>query len=294
METERLYIIGNGFDLHHSMKTSYPDFCRYVKENDPELTNFLEMYFYLNTNKDYLWTDFEKDLGSFDHELFLSDNDNTDPMHDNFKPSFVYGLEDDLLEQGKQMTKRIKEAFYGWLLEVEYPDENKCPLQLDIKSLFLSFNYTETLQKLYSVSRDNILHIHHAIENYGNDLIFGHNIVLNDEPEFDRYGNSNRTLYSDSEGAAKMLLYAFYKDTTEIIERHTGFFDSLLDVNEIIVLGHSLNDIDIPYFEKVSKSVGHAKWKVSYYNREEIPRMRQALSKITKEISFVKLRDLMI
>lgn len=293
MESIKLYIIGNGFDLHHGMKTSYPDFCRYVKENDIELANFLEMYFYLDTNKDYLWTNFEKDLGTFDYGLFLDDNDNTEPMHDSFKPSHIYGLEDDLLEQGKQMTKRIKEAFYGWLLEVEYPDENKYPLRLDVNSLFLSFNYTETLRKLYSVSRDNILHIHHAIENYGSDLIFGHNIKLNNEPEFDEYGNSNRTLYSDSESASKMLLYAFYKDTAEIIEWHTGFFDNLSDIDEIIVLGHSLNDIDMPYFDRVSKAVkSSVKWTVSYYSSEEIPRMRQALSKIAKEISFVKLINL--
>jgi len=66
----------------------------------------------------------------------------------------------------------------------------------------------------------------------------------------------------------------FYKDTAEIIEWYAGFFNNLSDISEIIVLGHSLNDIDIPYFDRVNKAVGYATWTVSYYNSKEIPRMQ--------------------
>ena len=32
-----LYVIGNGFDLHHGLNTSYYAFSKYLKENDNEL-----------------------------------------------------------------------------------------------------------------------------------------------------------------------------------------------------------------------------------------------------------------
>jgi hypothetical protein len=40
-----LYIVGNGFDLHHQIKSSYSDFGEYVKTVDPELYETVEEYF---------------------------------------------------------------------------------------------------------------------------------------------------------------------------------------------------------------------------------------------------------
>lgn len=46
MTNKRLYVVGNGFDRHHGLPTGYTDFCRYVKETDNELYEFLEGYVY--------------------------------------------------------------------------------------------------------------------------------------------------------------------------------------------------------------------------------------------------------
>lgn len=37
-----LYIIGNGFDLHHGVASSYASFCRWLKQHDFELFNLYE------------------------------------------------------------------------------------------------------------------------------------------------------------------------------------------------------------------------------------------------------------
>jgi hypothetical protein len=42
---KKLYIIGNGFDLYHKIKTKYSDFQTYISENEMELENFFEQYF---------------------------------------------------------------------------------------------------------------------------------------------------------------------------------------------------------------------------------------------------------
>jgi hypothetical protein len=99
MSNKKLYIIGNGFDLHHGLRTRYADFCLCVRENDKELYEFLEWYVDADLNKDGLWKDFEKDLGTFDHAAFYSDYDYTEPLSDNFKLSDMFGVEDELTER---------------------------------------------------------------------------------------------------------------------------------------------------------------------------------------------------
>lgn len=65
----RLFIIGNGFDLAHGLKTKYEDFRKYLEENNENFLYRLEyMYgFCRESNKKYvekyLWQDFEKNLG---------------------------------------------------------------------------------------------------------------------------------------------------------------------------------------------------------------------------------------
>ena len=34
-----LYIIGNGFDLHHGVASSYASFCKWLEKHDFELFN---------------------------------------------------------------------------------------------------------------------------------------------------------------------------------------------------------------------------------------------------------------
>ncbi|MCB8999333.1 MAG: hypothetical protein H6540_04595 [Bacteroidales bacterium] len=52
----KLYIIGNGFDIHHGIKSKYSDFKDYVEKNDKVLFDSLEKYF----NQDELWSDLKK------------------------------------------------------------------------------------------------------------------------------------------------------------------------------------------------------------------------------------------
>jgi hypothetical protein len=61
-------------------------------------------------------------------------------------------------------------------------------------------------------------------------------------------------------------------------------------------LGHSLNDIDLPYFEYLNKIAYKAKWTISYYDDSEPKKMSNALSKAGVEgyLSFFKLDDITI
>lgn len=229
MSNKSLYIIGNGFDLHHDLKTSYADFCLYVRENDKELYEFLKYYVDIELDKKGLWKDFENALSTFDHGAFYSNYDHTEPLSDNFKLSDMFGVEDELSEKAEMMIEKMCQALYYWLDEIGYPDNGYNTLTLDAKAKYLTFNYTATLNRLYYIPDENILHIHHAIAIHGSDLVFGHGSIIVREPLFDDEGNGNypSSSYWNAEGASKMLLTHFYKNTQDIIRENVKFFDNL-------------------------------------------------------------------
>lgn len=77
------------------------------------------------------------------------------------------------------------------------------------------------------------------------------------------------------------------KHSNNLIEKHSSFFASLAEVEEITVLGHSLSEVDMAYFEKIIKVVGRrAKWSFSYYNDDDIRRINKFCRrlKITKPV----------
>lgn len=298
MNSRKLYIIGNGFDLHHGLKTRYADFCEYVRDNDSELYEFIEWYVDAELDKDGLWNDFEKSLGTFDHGAFYSDYDYTDPSSDSFKLSDMFGVEDELTEKAEMMIEKMSQALFDWLDEIDYSNKGYKMLLLDTRARYLTFNYTATLNRLYYIPDENILHIHHSIAAHGSDLVFGHGSTIEEVSLLDDKGNGNypSSSYSNAESASKMLLAHFYKDTQDIIRKNVEFFDNLWDIGEIIVLGHSLNDIDLSYFEYLNKIVHKAKWTISYYDDSEPEKMSNALSRVGVEshLSFIKLDDITI
>ena len=297
MSSRRLYIIGNGFDLYHGMRTSYEDFRCYIRENCSDLSDIFLSYFNLDPDFTELWNKFEQNLGSFESGLFYDDYNNTEPHHENFKLSDISGFEDELWQESENVRDKIRDAFYRWLSEVEYSKSNYMQLTLDTNSKYLTFNYTDTLERLYGIPDKNILHLHNAIESSSGDLIFSHNIKIEEEPEFDEYGEHNHHPYSRAENASKLLLNEFYKDTTAIIEANFNFFNELKGINEIYVLGHSINDIDLPYFGHIMKIVGYnVKWIVSYYRDDECEEMNNKLKSVgvIGKITFIKMESLVL
>lgn len=74
----------------------------------------------------------------------------------------------------------------------------------------------------------------------------------------------------------------YYKENVkrcgEIIDRNWGFFKSLRELQEITVLGHSLSDVDLPYFEAILDNVvdpEYLKWQFSYHNDADICRIKR-------------------
>lgn len=57
-----------------------------------------------------------------------------------------------------------------------------------------------------------------------------------------------------------------FKPTASIIEQYRSHFDALGCIEEIVVLGHSLSDVDAPYFAEIIERVSPStRWSVSYH-----------------------------
>jgi hypothetical protein len=258
-----LYIIGNGFDLWHGLPTKWEDFSKYCYSNEFDFSE----YFNFKSNDNYLWTDFENDLGTFDFKNYYKDNNHVDWEDDNFRPSMMYCVEDDITEQGNNLVDTINSSFCDWINEIDI-DGVQSKYQFDNEAFFISFNYTSLLTRIYNLPKDNILHIHGNVEEY-DTLIIGHNKSIKIKPELDEDGNSNRTLFTASENAAAIPFGSFIKPVNNIIKTNEHLLHKLINVTKIVVLGHSLNKIDLPYFKKIQKITSNPLWQISYYTEKD-------------------------
>ena len=64
------------------------------------------------------------------------------------------------------------------------------------------------------------------------------------------------------------------KNTSRIIRHNASFFRSLSGITHIVVLGHSVNKVDWPYFDEVKKSVSpNARLMFHYHSSEDKERI---------------------
>lgn len=79
----QLWIIGNGFELAHELKTRYYDFRDYLEEHDSGLKNTLEEGY---SDSFELWSNFEDVLGRLDYDDLL------EVYRDEFELTDAYGV----------------------------------------------------------------------------------------------------------------------------------------------------------------------------------------------------------
>ena len=67
MPAKKLYVVGNGFDLYHKIRSSYGEFGAYVKVANSSLHDTFENYFSFEGN----WSSLEETLAHLDVDLIL-------------------------------------------------------------------------------------------------------------------------------------------------------------------------------------------------------------------------------
>ncbi|QHC86505.1 hypothetical protein AS589_17835 [Empedobacter brevis] len=309
-----LYVIGNGFDLHHGLNTSYKAFAKYLKENDTDLYETLENYISYPETDDDLWWKFEENLANLNADEILSESSDYLPniASDDFRDRDLHTFPDIMQQKFERLTIDLLENFKKFILDAKFHDgvyQHKVILNSEAK--FLNFNYTNTLEKVYNINFHNITYIHNSIH-YHENIVLGHGIdpknfekQLPEPPDnldFEDYEEWYRMHddYDYSYDTGRENLYEYFKimhkSTAKIIENHKTFFNNLKNINEVFIFGHSISKVDILYFEKLKESVSQSsKWIVSYYSDTSILSLKESLLSIgiTEEnISFIKLTEI--
>jgi hypothetical protein len=108
----------------------------------------------------------------------------------------------------------------------------------------------------------------------------------------------NPIRYYAAQNAAEKI-EEYYKETSKktdkIIRKNACFFDSLDTIDTVIVLGHSLSAVDLPYFKKIieiNKEPGKLKWKISWYSEADKKRIEHFIDTMklnSKNLELLKL-----
>lgn len=269
-----LYVIGNGFDIAHGLKTSYECFRDWLIKNGQEyFIENMEMFFShwdRDSKKDLLWNDFERALGACDFEEtysmfaqqsmeyfgegeeYLRDIKNTSDEH--FTNPLLY---------------EMPQLFTQWIdiknaKIVEVCKENLLLKNITEGDLFLTFNYTDTLEQAYNIPSSNICHIHNRVS-VGERPIVGHNIKFEINVPYDMTKGE-----SELKQSLANVLNSYQKNYKSNINRNIDFFSKIdYQVEYICCYGHSLGDIDMPYFKDIKKRVAASTQWIFYVYRGE-------------------------
>ena len=269
--TDKLYIIGNGFDLHHGLKTSYADFRDNYAKKSSYLWNLLSDIYGKAIYDDMWWRDFEKMLGVVDYRHLM-----------NLRNGTPLGF----MKARNLLKGSLPPLFGSWIKKIECNVEPDNSLGIDSDALFFSFNYTMLLEIVYGVKEDNVWHIHNSVKR-PDDIIVGHDSDYRDIfVQMNNYRNKYSCEYFRMD-FAQMINEEVAKGAKKVKERiaenEERFYNQYSSIKHFVVMGFSFNDIDLPYIEemvKVNKNISDADWTLYCYKDGEYERMTSQLLSI--------------
>ena len=291
-----LYILGNGFDLHHKLNTSLSDYAKYLKKHNNSLYEKLSLCLPLNRN----WSNFEESFSQIKIMTALSELDDTLPDADNERSGLEWIYYDQAENFIKQFTIDVQNTMNDWILSLDYSQLKRSSyVTFDKNCKILSFNYSKTVEYLYN-PKGSLLHIHNLAkkrekyrykpdevdlglpEEENSDIIIGHSPVISSQqyimnPRYDSYQNMLRSINFDT---LSNLITLTTKNAAEIIQANATSFCNLNKIDKVVVYGHSLGDCDIPYFETVLKNIQPtANFEFYYYSTEDLNTIKVFSSK---------------
>jgi hypothetical protein len=314
-----LYVIGNGFDLYHNIDTYYSSFGLFLQKQHPEYYAKLTRYLFLpeldendkKTLRNQLWSNFENSLTRLDLEELLDEySDYTaSPSDKSFSDGDWGAYAIEIEREVTDLTQGLINRFKEFIANVKFPESTSINhLKLNHEAFFLSFNYTDTLERYYNISLDKIIYIHGKVGRNNQNIVLGHGVTPEslivkkyDPPkhlkpkELEIWKMKNLEDYDHSFmlGVNEVNQYVFksFKQSADIIEKNELFFNSLNGVISVIILGHSLADVDMVYFKKIAEYVDvvNTKWTISWHNEGDDVLFQNKLLDLGIPIANIKL-----
>lgn len=325
-----LYVIGNGFDIHHGLMTDVDSFLNILnnKKIYPEMSNAIE--FFDNYGVD--WNEYENALSKMELDVFEEDYI--------VAPDYMSDRESDRdggIENMRLCLSSISRAIMDSLTEmVENANQDLNSTNRKIRNIFregdaiLSFNYTSTIEGLYELPENiKILHIHGYYKD-NDELIFGYKngdrdckykekhfnesainslnekikhtreredlTEIEKENTIDLYeGEINeltrdRDYYIDEQREQIIYFYQGWAKNFQL-QNLENFLKNCRDIDIVRVMGHSMAEVDSEYMEMIEKELNPQVWYISQFKGDPAQEDLRRYSFYSK-IKFYKLDDL--
>lgn len=258
----RLFILGNGFDLAHGLKTTYEDFHDWLlSAGRRQFVDELEtLYPSVKEQSTGEWCGIETALGDFDM--------NNVEAFDRYYSFCMCPEEtkDEAYDPGwniKAVTETLCSELEVWVEDMDYAKVQKI-FCFEDHDLFITFNYTQTLEKVYHVPSERLFHIHGTI-NTNKELIIGY---MEDSENNRRLP---RSFNPDEATIRHNIMTNMIKPVRLCLFQLSRSSLDLSTINNVVVFGHSCSEVDKPYFVEVSKKIlDEATW--IYYSHDDSKR----------------------
>jgi hypothetical protein len=274
MAATRLYIIGNGFDLRHGIPSAYGNFKSFVRDLDSQVFRTVEKY--LPAGQE--WWDLESALARIDVDYLIDDLAQFMPGYsaDDWSDAGHHDFQYEMGRVTEGLSTELRARFGQWIRQLPIPSAATAPgrlRSLDPAAPFFNFNYTSTLRTVYGVPDENVLHIHGRADLPDSELVLGHgwNPVerrsLNDRADIEDLD----TRLVEGQEILDRYFSETFKPSARLIEQNHSFFDRLLGVEEVCLLGHSIQGVDWPYYRRLLAipAMGSASWRVACVEDED-------------------------
>lgn len=264
MPANTLVILGNGFDIAHGIKSSYKDYRSWLQfNNNQDLVNLIDIFFSHSRN---VWNNIEQALGEYDEKKILNYCRPDEDFDYDHSLRASAGIEDSPMHIFQPALENFKESFRDWVNNIEISRIQKI-YPFDSLSVYLTFNYTDTLETFYKIPESQIAHIHgYRLKN--NELIIGHN---NNRDTSEAWDNDDVIFEQQAQENIITWMNDFTKDYSNNINRNRIFFDNLKNIKQISIYGHSIAKVDWPYFKEVIKNINkNTSWEINCFSNEDV------------------------
>ncbi len=303
-----LYIIGNGFDLMHGVKSSYYAFRDSLGKRNL-LRETLENYL----TPDDIWADFENALAHFNiasmSRQFMVDHwlDWMDAYEEDAGAAEFYISVEAAATPIQIVAQELPRRFRMWVESLSVGTEDRPLKKLFQNGKVLCFNYTEFVETLYGIPEQNVCYIHgcRRKKKYRpyDRLILGH-VSGASEDAFDFDDDSylkikdpyNQAMSQIAQDQALQLIADYDAELTkncrEMITVHTSFFSELNEIENIVVIGHSFSPVDWDYFTEVAANLSDYKnthWYFGCHGLQDLNNLERLLKNLNIENSNVSV-----
>lgn len=304
---KKLFIIGNGFDLHHQLPTGVNDFIEILEQKDVN-------EYYLTAEVD--WSDYEESLSYFglesmseeflEYPNYLSDRESDRDGGIFTMEQIMSEMQDVVKESLTEMIENAEQTIEDILEDYTFPSSENKVFTND--SIFITFNYTSTLENLYNLNEKiGILHIHGHIYN-NQELVFGYSehgdevlksfavqgVAVSGYKQRDYNEDDIPDYYVHKQYDEMYSFYASNKKVLRLQELYNFLSAYTKDkIVEIVVLGHSMGNVDKPYFDLIDKIISPKKWIISQYNNFPNNKYMEKYTFVNK-VTFCKITDYLV